>query len=140
MEYFNFQRICLKFISMLPLNIDFVPEKFRRFKFIINIIYKIFWHFVVLHLALLQIQTLLMNLDKSLDELIDYLMIGGIYCYGYFFLWHFQLRWKKILNLMEFVETYFRKRSAKGKNASFYRSNHRLHSVAQFYRRVLHKF
>lgn len=115
-EYFKVQKKFLTIISTFPLKLEFVPARFERAKRVINIVFKIFWQLIILHLSALQVKTLLLNLNKSLDELIDYIMVGAIYLYSYFFTWYFQLRWKRLLKLMDFVELNFRKRSAKGLN------------------------
>ena len=102
---------------MQPLDFGFIPSRFNIVKKILNFVYVLFWTLIVLHLGALQVQTLLMNLDKTLDESMDYIMIGSIYFYGYFFtLLFFQFNSKKLLRLFEFIEQNFQSKSTKGKN------------------------
>ncbi|CAO1411950.1 unnamed protein product [Diamesa serratosioi] len=65
-------------------------------------------------MGFVQCVTLVSNFDKKLDEIIDYLMIGSTYVYGYFIIVYFQLRYKKLQRLMDFAKRNFKKRSAIG--------------------------
>lgn len=114
-DIFAWQTMLLKIVSMQPLSFAFVPPKLNYVRYILNFLFYLFWHLILIHLAILQTETFLQNLDKSLDEVIDYVMIGSIYIYGYFILCHWQLSYKKRSELMNFVREKFHQRSAKGK-------------------------
>lgn len=115
-NWFCYQIYFLKFVSMQPFDLFFLPPKFKFLKGYFNFLNRLFWHFIIIHLIALQIQTLLLNLHKTLDEYIDYVMIGSIYIYGYSLLCFWQLNSKKLLNLIDFIHTHFRERSARGRN------------------------
>lgn len=114
-NWFTYQTIFLKIVSMQTIKFLFLPPRLFPVNILFNIIFRLFWHFVVIHLAVLQIQTVILNLDKSLDEVIDYAMIGSIYSYGYWILIYWQYNSRKLMNLMDFAEKNFQLRSAKGK-------------------------
>jgi hypothetical protein len=101
-------------VHEVPLDLAFLPKKLKFLKSYINFSLCFFWHFIVLHLAALQIQTILLNLDKSLDETMDYIMIGSIYIFGYFILIFWQVNSKKLLRVYDFVHENFRQRSMRG--------------------------
>lgn len=113
-RYFGIQQNFLKCISIMPWECRFLPQHLQFIRIIFKFAYNIFWHFIALHFSILQLISLTMNFDKSLDELISYLMNFGTYFFGYFLLCLFQLRFEKFRILMEFVLANFRKRSAKG--------------------------
>lgn len=123
MDYFVIHKRFAKFVSFLPLELRFIPEKYKILKYIINALFFIFWHVIVLHLFILQMKTFHLNLDESLDETINYLMTGSIYGYGYFILCYMQTHSIKFLKLIDFANKNFRTRSAKGRkklNKIFY--------------------
>lgn len=104
----------MKIVSFMPLELKFIPDRYRVLRDVINLLHIIFWHFVVLHLLFLQMKTFFMNFNESLDETINYLMIGSIYGFGYFILCYMQLNANKFLTIIQFVNDNFRIRSAKG--------------------------
>ena len=114
-DWFTTQIKFLKFVSMQPLDFAFIPSRFNALKNFLKFLHALFWTFIVLHLGILQVQTLLMNLDKTLDESIDYIMIGSIYFYGYFTLLFWQLNSKKLSLLFKFMELNFQTKSTEGK-------------------------
>lgn len=114
-NFFAFEVIFLKIVSMQPFNFFFLPLKLSFLSYMFNFIYGIFWHFIVIHLAIFQMQTIVMNLDKNLDEFIDYAMIGSIYAYGFLILCYWQFNSRKLSKLIDFIQKNFRQRSAKGK-------------------------
>lgn len=95
-------------------SINFFSPKFQVLNRIVNLLISIFWHFIVIHLAIVQTQTIILNMDKSLDEFIDYVMIGSIYIYGYWILCFWQFNSAKLSKLMELARQNFRSRSARG--------------------------
>lgn len=112
-KLFSFESKFLKFISIQPLDLISVHPRLRL---TINVLYHLFWHFVVSHLAIIQTVTIVLNFDKTLDDIIDYAMIGSIYSYGYFcILCYWQFFWGELSRLMDFVRQNFRTRSAKGR-------------------------
>lgn len=115
-NWFKYQIKFLKFVSMQPLDFEFLPPKVRFLKKIFNFLIGLFWHLIIIHIVAFQMQTILMNLDKSLDEYIDYVMIGSIYIYGYSLICFWQFNAKKLLSLFDFIHKNFRERSAKGEN------------------------
>jgi hypothetical protein len=115
-DWFKSQMLFLKVVAMQP--IAFSASKSRVLDWTANFVFSIFWHFVVIHLAVFQTRTIILNLDKSLDEFIDYVMIGSIYIFGYMILCFLQFNSTKLLKLMEFARQNFRLRSAKGELSS----------------------
>lgn len=112
-KLFSYESKFLKFISIQPLDLISVHPRLRL---AINVLYQLFWHFVVSHLAILQTVTIVLNFEKTLDDIIDYAMIGSIYSYGYFcILCYWQFYWGELSRLMDFVRQNFRTRSAKGR-------------------------
>lgn len=112
-KLFSYESKFLKFISIQPLDLISVHPRLRL---TINVLYHLFWHFVVSHLAIIQTVTIVLNFDKTLDDIIDYAMIGSIYSYGYFcILCYWQFFWGELSRLMDFVRQNFRTRSAKGR-------------------------
>lgn len=117
-DYFFTQMMLLKFMAMVPINYhSFLPKYLKWLNYLMNFLYYTFWHFICLHMGIVQCVTLVSNFDKKLDEIIDYLMIGSTYVYGYFIIVYFQLRYKKLQRLMDFAKRNFKKRSAIGKLA-----------------------
>lgn len=113
--------IFLKFMAMVPINYDYyLPKYLKWLNYLMNFLYYTFWHFICLHMGIVQCVTLVSNFDKKLDEIIDYLMIGSTYVYGYFIIVYFQLRYKKLQRLMDFAKRNFKKRSAIGKSTTNY--------------------
>lgn len=123
-ELFAYQMIFLKIISMQPVNFCFLPEELKVLKMILNSLVKAFWHFIVIHLAILQTLTLILNFDKTFDDLIDYIMIGSIYTYGYFILCYWQFNNEKLSKLMSFIQENFRQRTAAIGNLSNVKLKH----------------
>lgn len=113
-DYFVVQKAFSKVVSFLPLELTFIPEKYKILKWIINVWYCIFWHFVVIHLFYLQIKSFILHFDESLDATINYLMIGSIYGYGYFILCYMQIHISKFQELISYANQNFRERSGKG--------------------------
>lgn len=114
MDYFELQIFLSKIVSFIPLELDFISLKLQILKPIINPMHIVFWHFVVLHLLVLQMETFFLHINDTLDEIIDYLMIGSIYGYGYFILCYMQLHARKFLRIIDFINRNFRKRSSRG--------------------------
>jgi hypothetical protein len=56
---FKYQMKFMKFVSMQPLDLEYLPKKLKFLKSFINFSVCFFWHFIVLHLAAVQIQTIL---------------------------------------------------------------------------------
>lgn len=100
----------------MPIRLSFLPQKLEFIQSFVNIFSYCFWHFVVFHLAFVQLMTIIQNLDKTLDEFIDYAMFGSIYTFGYWILCFFQYNNKKLSKLTDFITENFRMRSVKGKN------------------------
>lgn len=118
-DWFDSQIIFLKIISMQPLRFSFLPPRLNFLEKILNLLFGLFWHFIVIHLGIFQTVTIILNLDKTLDEIMDYVLIGSIYIYGYSILCFYQYNWEKLLKLVDFVNQNFHHRSAKGKFVSF---------------------
>lgn len=116
MNYFEIQILFMKVVSFMPMELKFIPERYKVLRHVINLLHIIFWHFVVLHLLFLQMKTFHMNINESLDETINYLMIGSIYGFGYFILCYMQLHARKFLTIIEFANRNFQIRSARGEN------------------------
>lgn len=114
MDHFKLQIFFSKIVSFMPLELNISSLKLQILKPIINPLYIIFWHFVVLHLFILQLRTFLIHIDDTLDEIIDYLMIGSIYGYGYFILCYMQFYARDFLKIIDFINKNFRQRSARG--------------------------
>lgn len=114
MNNFKIQFFFMKFVSFMPMELKFIPGRYKVLRHVINLLHIIFWHFVVLHLLFLQIKTFHININESLDETINYLMIGSIYGFGYFILCYMQLHARNFLTIIEFANNNFRIRSAKG--------------------------
>jgi hypothetical protein len=87
----------------MPLELNSIPLKLQILKPIIKPMHIFFWHFVVLHLLVLQMETFYLHINDTLDEIIDYLMIGSIYGYGYFILCYMQINANKFLNIIDFI-------------------------------------
>lgn len=111
-DWFKSQIFFLKIVAMQPIQL-FSP-KWRILNRIFNVTLSTFWHLIVIHLAVFQSRTILLNMEKSLDEFIDYVMIGSIYIYGYMILCYWQFNSTKLSKLMDFAIENFRARSAKG--------------------------
>lgn len=101
----------LKIVSMYPISL---PAQFNFLSSFLNIFLSLFWYFVTLHIAVVQILTVRMNMDKSLDEYIDHVLNGGIYTFGFLILCFCHYNRNKLVNLMNFVSVNFRQRSANG--------------------------
>jgi hypothetical protein len=114
MDYFEIQIFFSKIVSFIPMELSFIPDRFSWWRKVINLAWILFWHFVVLHLLLLQMKTFYMHFNESLDENINYLMSGSIYGFGYFILCYMQLNARKYLTIIEYANRNFQIRSAKG--------------------------
>lgn len=114
-QWFTNQNFFLQLVGMMPVKLSFLPKKLQFINHFVALIFYAFWHFVVFHLAFVQMTTIYQNFDKSLDDIIDYAMIGSIYTYGYWILCFFQYNNKKLAKLTDFVIKNFHSRSAKGK-------------------------
>lgn len=119
MDYFELQILFSKIVSFMPLQLNFISLKMQILKPIINTLHLIFWHFVVLHLLCFQMSSFYMHIDDTLDEIIDYLMIGSIYGYGYFILCYMQIHAAQFMKIIEFINRKFRQRSARGELMKF---------------------
>lgn len=116
-KWFTHQTFFLRLVGMMPLRLPFLTQRLRFIEKLISLFFYVFWHFVVFHLAFVQLTTIYQNLDKTLDDITDYAMIGSIYTYGYWILCFFQYNDKKLSKLTDYVVKYFRLRSAKGKSS-----------------------
>ena len=114
-QWFTHQSFFLRLVGLMPIRLSFLPQKLQFIERIFNLFFYTIWHFVVSHLAFVQLTTIYQNFDKTLDEFIDYAMIGSIYVFGYWILCFFQYNNKKLSKLTEFVIKNFHLRSAKGK-------------------------
>lgn len=117
-QWFTHQVFFLTLVGMMPIRIPFLPKSLKFVQTFIRLFLYAFWHFVVFHLAFVQLTTIVQNLDKTLDEVIDYAMFGGIYTYGYWILCFFQYNANKLSKLTDFIIKNFHLRSAKGKAIS----------------------
>jgi hypothetical protein len=108
-----------RFLQVLSMRQTFFTFSNRKLEFLLNFsfnfLFGLFWHFIVIHLAIFQTQTIILNFDKNLEDFIDYVMIGGIYINGYFgILCYYQINSRKLTTLMDFINKNFRQRSHKG--------------------------
>lgn len=98
------------------LDCTFLPENLRFLKPVINVSFQIFWHFTLIHFAVFQTQSVLLNWEKTIDDIVDYLLIGSIYVYAYIaILCYWTYNTGKLTNLYDFMLANFHLRSAKGK-------------------------
>lgn len=114
MNFFKLHIFLSKFVSFLPLELNFIPERFKFYRKLINILYMIFWHFVCIHILLLQFTSIFIQYNDPTDEIINYVSIGSFYGLGYFLLCYMQFYSKDFLDIIEFANRKFQKRSAKG--------------------------
>lgn len=114
MDYFELQIFLSKIVAFMPYELNFISLKLQILKPIINTMHIIFWHFIVLHLLVLQMGTFYLHFNEALDEIIDYLMIGSIYGYGYFIMCYMQLHATQFFDIIDFIHRNFRQRSSRG--------------------------
>lgn len=113
-NWFFIQFSLMKIVAMEPISFSFLPLRLKFLKYILNFFFYLFWHLIVIHLGLFLTITIILTFDKTLDELISFVMNGGIYVYGYLILCFWQFNRNKLLNLVSFVDKNFRRRSARG--------------------------
>lgn len=114
-KLFRTQDFFLKMVGMQSLDCTFLPENLRFLKRAINVSFQIFWHFTLIHFAVFQTQSVLLNWDKTIDDIVDYLLIGSIYIYAYIaILCYWTYNAGKLTKLYDFMLANFHLRSAKG--------------------------
>lgn len=114
-KFFRRQDFFLKMVGMLPLDCTFLPENLQFLKPVINVSFQVFWHFTLIHFAVFQIQSVLLNWEETIDDIVDYLLIGSIYVYAYIaILCYWTINSRKLTKLYDSMLNNFRLRSAKG--------------------------
>lgn len=114
-KLFRTQDFFMKMVGMQALDCTFLPENLRFLKPVINVSFQVFWHFTLIHFAVFQTQSVLLNWEKTIDDIVDYLLIGSIYIYAYIFIlcyWTYNSR--KLAKLYDSMLKNFHLRSAKG--------------------------
>lgn len=114
-KLFRTQDFFLKMVGMLPLDCTLLPENLQFLKPVINVSFQVFWHFTLIHFAVFQIQSVLLNWEETIDDIVDYLLIGSIYVYAYIaILCYWTINSRKLTKLYDSMLNNFRLRSAKG--------------------------
>ncbi|GAB0100514.1 Odorant receptor [Sergentomyia squamirostris] len=105
----------MQVVGMFPIDYAYyLPHRLAFLSDILNKMYFAFWQLICIHIAVVQIASVHVYWDKSLDEISPFLNTSLIYVFTFYIVNYFQGRCKTHAELIDYLNANFKSRSAPG--------------------------